>query len=108
MAIRDRVENRGRAPGSVEHRRVRVDERLHVRADPAGERQLGEDNRVVRQCRVKQCVAPAVRFETPEQIAPVPNLVHRLALDQLLEDGGRCSTVDPATLEEAVVEPRFQ
>ena len=54
----------------VADRRARVEQGLHVRVHAARERDLDEDQRLVRQGRVEEGVAAPVGLEPAPQVAP--------------------------------------
>ncbi len=54
---------------------------------------------------MKEAVAAAVAVEPVLDVGPAPDVVHRLVLDQLLDQRGRRVPADAAQLEEADVEP---
>src|SRR5262249_59346552 len=101
LAVGDRVEYRG--VDAILHHRLalgREDRRDRI-GDLAGERHLDEDQRLVDQRRMEERIAtPVGRIDARAQVLPVAYLVHRLVLDDLLEDyGGRrpgASTQHPA------------
>ena len=72
---------------------------------PLAQCDLHEDERLVRQRGVEESEAAAVRLQSPAQIFPVEDLVHRLVLDDLLEHERRRAPVDSVQIEESAVEP---
>ena len=55
---------------------------------------------------MEERIAAAVCFETPPQVVPALDLMHRLILDQLFQDDGRGPPVDATQHQEAAVKPR--
>ena len=54
---------------------------------------------------MEEAVAAAVGFQAPAQIVPALDLVHRLILDQFLQDDGRSAPVDAAQHQKTAIEP---
>ena len=107
LAVRDRIEDRGGRALGRDGLAPRREDRRHRFGHLAGERDLDEDQRLVDQRRVEEGVAaPIGRIDAVAQVAPVVDLVHRLVLDDLLQDVGGRRPVDPAQHQEAAVEPR--
>ena len=72
---------------------------------PEGQRHLDEDQRLIRQRRMKERVTAAVRFEPASQIAPALDLMNRLVLDQPLEHQRGRAPLDSLQHQEAAIEP---
>ena len=107
LAVRDRVEDRGRRLAGVGVPAFVGEDRVDRRRDGGGERHLDEDQRLVEERRVEEGeAAPVRRLDAPAQVVPARDRVHRLVADDLFQDVGRGGPVDPAQHQEAAVEPR--
>ena len=74
-------------------------------ADAVDQRHLDEDQRLVGQPRMEEAVAAAVAVQPVLHVGPARDVVHRLVLDQLLDQRGRRVPADAAQVEEGDVEP---
>src|SRR4030095_4817843 len=72
------------------------------------QRRLDEYQRLVGKCRMEKGVASPVFFETPPQVVPALDLMHRLVLNEAFENQCRCSPLDSLEDEEPAVEPRTE
>ncbi|EXI92464.1 MAG: hypothetical protein AW12_00590 [Candidatus Accumulibacter sp. BA-94] len=105
LRVGDRVEDRRRRALCVEYRRVLVEQRLYVVGQAVDERHLDEDQWLHRHARVEEGVTAPVGIEPVLQIAPRTDLMHRLVLDQFLQQRCRRVPGDPLQFEKADVEP---
>src|SRR6266699_2193288 len=57
---------------------------------------------------MKESVTAAVRFQPAPQIMPAADFMHRLVLDEFLENDSRRAPIDPLQNEKSPIEPRHQ
>ena len=109
VAVRDRVEDRGRRLVGRHDGARRRQQRLDRVRDVSRQRHLDEDQGVVDHLRVEEGEeTPVLGLDAPAQVVPVADRVHRLVADDLLEDVGRRRPADATQHEEAAVEPRAE
>src|SRR6185437_647713 len=68
LAVRDRIEDGGIGARRVAERRALVEQRGDAFGNPAGQRDLDEDQRLIGHARVKEGEAAAIRLETVLEI----------------------------------------
>src|SRR5712691_43446 len=105
LAVRNRVEDRAIDNRWIDHGGLGIEQGLHARAHAIHERHLDEDERFLRKRRVEEGITATVRLEPAPQVTPPLNLVHRLVLDETLEDERRRPPVYTLQDQESSVEP---
>ena len=89
LAVGDRIENRGVGARSLRSCglfiRLPCEQRRHRGGQPLHQRDFDEDQRLAGKRGMEECEAAAVGRETPPQIVPALDLMHRLIGDQLFK-----------------------
>jgi len=109
LGVGDRIEHRG--AGAFDRHRSPVfgEQRSDRAGDRFRQRHLDENQGLVDQSGMKERIAaPVDGVDTPAQIVPVADLVHRLIANDLFENVRRRRPVYPAQHQKPPVEPRRQ
>ncbi|MBK7471502.1 MAG: hypothetical protein IPI73_13645 [Betaproteobacteria bacterium] len=115
---RDSAQSRLAVADAVERRQLKISLRFRLAVDGdqrrnrgrhfRQQRNLDEDQRLVRQRGVEEREAAAVILQAAAQIVPAADFVYGFVADELLEQRGRRVPVDAGDAQEAGVEPRLQ
>src|SRR5882757_8023553 len=89
LAVGDRIKNRGVGARSLcpcgLFIRLECEQRRHGCGQAVHQRDFDEDQRLAGKCRMEECETAAVGRETPPQIIPALDLMHRLIGDQFFQ-----------------------
>jgi hypothetical protein len=106
LAIRDRIEHRHLHALRVRACRFApIEQRRNRARHHRQQRDLDENQRLLRQYRVEKRKQPAVGLQAPAQVAPAVDFMDRLVVDDLLEQVGGRAPVDALQLQESRIEP---
>ena len=109
LAIGNGIERRNARLIRRDMRALFRQERRDRRGGAKRQRHLDEDQRLIDQPRMEECVAaPVSGIDPPPQLVPIADFVHRLVTDDLFEKRSRRGPVDAAQHQKPPIEPRTE